>query len=254
MTVRIVVAKGPDQGKSCPLDARGETRIGRGPGNHLMVQDPAWQGSLRVSFSQGVCKVSNQTPTTIYLGGKPFPPGEQRPWFHGESLQPTAQTLLVLSVEDAAKAGAEGKAGAAQRKKIQLAIILLCLPVAALLFLTPTSTPPGVEEARTPEQAQSVSRKLETELQELQARADSAEIAAKILALLKEARFEQVRAHPAQAFKLYHRLRQEVETDLGTPVDPRPLPDELAQTLRRVRDFVNQQLIELGAEAKKRTG
>lgn len=253
MTVRIVVAKGPDQGKSCPLDTRAETRIGRGPGNHLMLQDPEWQGSLRISFSQGVCKVSNQTPSTIYLGGKPFPSGEQRPWFHGESLQPTAQTLLILSGEDADKAGVEGKAGAARRKKIQLAVILLCVPVAALLFLMPTSTPPGVEEARTPEQVQLAYRKLETELQELQGRADSADIAAKVLAMLKDAHLEQVRAHPAQAFKLYHRLRGEVETDLETPVDPRPLPDELVQVLRRVRDFVNQQLIALGAAVKKRT-
>jgi hypothetical protein len=109
MAVRIIIEKGPDQGKALQLDARAEMRIGRGPGNHLMVQDPTWQGALRVSFSQGVCKVTNQTPTTIYLGGKVFPPGEQRTWFHGESLQPTAQSLLVLYVEDAARAAGGAK-------------------------------------------------------------------------------------------------------------------------------------------------
>jgi hypothetical protein len=253
MAVRIVIEKGPDRGKSYALDTRAEMRIGRGPGNHLMVQDPAWQGALRVSFSQGVCKVTNQTPTTIYLGGKTFPPAEQRAWFHGESLQPTAQTLLVLYVEDPSKAGAETKVGSATRKTMQLTVILLCLPVAGLLFFAPTS-PPSVEEPRTLEQMQREYQRLETQLQGLQERADGAEAAKRVLALLKEARFEQVRARAVQAFMLYHRVREEVETDLGTPVQPRALPDEVAELFQRVRDFINQQLIELGPEARKRSG
>jgi hypothetical protein len=252
MAVRIVVEKGPDRGKALVLDARAEMRIGRGPGNHLMVQDPAWQGALRVSFSQGVCKVTNQTPSTIYLGGKTFPPGEQRAWFHGEALQPTAQTLLVLYVEDAAKADAGAKAPSAARKTIQLVMILLCLPVAALLFFMPTPT--DSQGPRTPEEVQQEYRRLEARLQVLQDRADGGEAAGRVLVRLKEARFEQQRGHPAQAFQLYHRVRAEVEADLGTPPDLRPLPDDVAGTLREVRDFVNQRLIELGPQAKKRAG
>ena len=139
MAVQIIVEKGPDQGKALELDARAEMRIGRGPGNHLMIQDPTWQGALRVSFSQGVCKVTNQTPTTIYLGGKIFPPGERRAWFHGESLQPTAQSLLVLYVEDAAKVAGDAKKGSGSKKSVQLTVIFLCVLVAGLLSITPSS-------------------------------------------------------------------------------------------------------------------
>jgi hypothetical protein len=252
MAVRIIIEKGPDQGKALQLDARAEMRIGRGPGNHLMVQDPTWQGALRLSFSQGVCKVTNQTPTTIYLGGKVFPPGEQRAWFHGESLQPTAQSLLVLYVEDAAKVAGGAKTPSRSRKAMQLTVIFLCVLAAGLLSISPSS-PPGGEELRTPEQKQRAYQRLETHLQELQERADCAQAAKRVLTWLREARFEQVRAHPAQAFKLYHRVRQEVETHLGTPEIPRALPEDVAELLRRVQNYVNQQLIELGPEAKKRS-
>jgi len=252
MAVRILIEKGPDQGKALELDARAEMRIGRGPGNHLMVQDPTWQGALRVSFSQGVCKVTNQTTTTIYLGGKVFPPGEQRAWFHGESLQPTAQSLLVLYVEDAARVAGEAKRGGGSRKAMQLTVIFLCVLVAGLLSISPTA-PPGTEELRTPEQKRRAYQRLETQLQEMQERADGTGMAKRVPILLREARFEQVRAHPAQAFKLYHRVREEMEMDLGTPEQPRALPDEVAELLRRVRNYVNQQLIELGPEARKQS-
>jgi hypothetical protein len=249
MAMRIVIEKGPDQGKALQLDPRAELRVGRGPGNHLMVQDPAWQGTLRVAFSQGVCKVTNQTATTIYLGGKTFAPGEQRAWFHGESLQPTAQTLLVLYVDDDAKASTEAKQGSAARKTMQLTIILLCVPVAALLLFMPA--PQETVAPQTPEQRSQEYQRLVSRLQELNGRADGGDMAGRILARLREARFEQQRAHPAQAFKLYQRAREEVEADLGPPARPRELPDEIAQTFRDVRVFINQQLIALGAEGSK---
>jgi hypothetical protein len=121
-----------------------------------------------------------------------------------------------------------------------------------LLSIAPTA-PPGGEELGTPEQKQRAFQRLETQLQELQERADGAPAAKRILTLLREARFEQVRAHPAQAFKLYHRVRQEVETHLGTPENPRTLPEDVAELLRRVQNYVNRQLIDLGPEAKKRS-
>jgi hypothetical protein len=248
MAVRIVVENGPDKGKSLVLDARADVRIGRGPGNHLMVQDPAWQGTLRVSINQGVCKVTNQSPTTMYLGEKTFTPGEQRAWFHGESLQPTAQTLLVLYIDDPTKAAATRPSKS--RKTLQLIVILVCLPLAAVLFLLPTD--PGTEQPRTPEEMQQEYRRLETKLGELQDDAEGGEAAKKVVALLKEARFQQTRKHPAQAFVCYHRVRAEVESTLDESGSSRPLPENLANTLREVLDFVNQQLIELGPEARKK--
>jgi hypothetical protein len=248
MAVRIIVDKGPDKGKSLQLDGRAEVRIGRGPGNHLMVQDPDWQGALRVSFSQGVCKVTNQTSTTIYLGGKTFAPGEQRAWFHSESLQPTAQTLLVLYVEDAGKADSEAPSSKS-RKRAQTVIILLCLPLAGVLFFLPSD--PSGDDRRGPEESQKEYLRLVQRLQALEKTADG-EAAGRVLTLLKEARLEQQRRHAARAFAGYHRVRQEVELDLGGPLDARPLSEEVGKTLREVRDFVNQELITLGPQARKK--
>lgn len=249
MAVRIVIDKGPDKGKSLLLDARAEMRIGRGPGNHLAVQDPAWQGMLRVSFSQGVCKVVNQTPTTIYLGGKTFAPGDQRAWFHGESLQPTAQSLLILYIEDTVSAGAAEAPPA--KKRLQLAIILICLPLAGLLFVLPST--PSADGPRSPEDQQKEYSRLVERLRILQEDADGGEAAARVLTLLKEARLQQLRKHPSQAFALYHRVRAEAESGIGSPLDPRPLPEEVRKTLRDLLDFVNQELIHLEPEARKKS-
>jgi hypothetical protein len=119
-----------------------------------------------------------------------------------------------------------------------------------VLFLLPSN--PGVNEARTPEEMQKEYRRLELRLQQLQEEVDGGEEARRVLALLKEARFEQLRSHPAKAFSLYHRVREELEADLGDPLNPRPLPDNVTSVLRDVRDIVNQQLIELGPEARKK--
>jgi hypothetical protein len=248
MSVRVVVDAGPDKGKALALDARVEARIGRGPGNHLMVQDPTWQGTLRVSFGQGVCKVGNHTPNTIYLGGKTFAPGEQRAWFHGESLQPTPQTLLILYIDDGVRTDA-APSSSKSSKTIQLVIVLLCLPVAGLLFLMPSN--PGADQTQSPEERQKQYRRLEARLNELRD-GEGGEAAARVLTLLKEARFQQLRKHPKQAFAFYQRVRAEIEADLGGPLDARPLPQEVAKTLREARDFVNQELIDLGSVIGKK--
>jgi hypothetical protein len=251
MAVRIVVERGPDKGKSVVVDARSETRIGPGPGSHLMIQDPSWQGTLRVSFRQGVCKVTNQTPTTIYLGGKTFAPGEQRTWFHGEMLQPTAQTLLVLAVGDTDEAaGTPGRSAA--RKKVQLLIILVCLPLAAALFFLPSASDPG--EQRSPAEVQKEYEQLTRQLQQMQERNDVGGMARRALRLLRQARFEQMRAHPKQADQLYRQLREEVEADLGTPLHPRSLPADFADILQRVRAFLNQELLTLEPQTQGKAG
>ena len=126
---------------------------------------------------------------------------------------------------------------------------MLCLPLAGVLFFLPTD--PGVDEQRSPEDSQKEYHRLEQRLQALQESADSGEAAGRVLTLLKEARFQQLRKHSARAFTLYHRVREEVESDLGGPLDPKPLPEEVGKTLREVRDFVNQELITLGPEARK---
>src|SRR5262245_882346 len=92
MGARILIAHGPDRGGSFVVPTRAaEVRIGRGPGMNIPVSDPSWQGVVRVMPRKAGYVVVNETPHTIYLGEEEFPRGQERTWYHGVALQPTAE-------------------------------------------------------------------------------------------------------------------------------------------------------------------
>src|SRR5262249_57355842 len=108
MAALIEIAARPGKGWKYRLRA-GEVRIGRGAGNHIKVEDPAWQeGHLRVQHVQGGYLVTNGMPHAVFLDGATLDEGEQRTWYHGTTLQPTAATVLVLHAD--AAAGAKSRA------------------------------------------------------------------------------------------------------------------------------------------------
>lgn len=109
MAALIEVVQGPDTGWRFTVWA-GEVRIGRGAGHQIKLSDPALgDGHLRVQFKAGGYLVTNQLPYPIFLDGRLLAPGEQRTWYAGSGLQPTATTLLRLEVVEAT--GAEGPGG-----------------------------------------------------------------------------------------------------------------------------------------------
>ncbi|MFM8270842.1 MAG: hypothetical protein ACKODX_00690 [Gemmata sp.] len=109
MAARIEVVQGPDAGWRFTVWS-GEVRIGRGAGHQLKLSDPALgDGHLRVQLKAGGYLVTNQMAHAIFLDGQLLAPGEQRTWYAGSGLQPTAGTLLRLEAVDAT--GAEGPGG-----------------------------------------------------------------------------------------------------------------------------------------------
>lgn len=108
MPARIEVVDGPDRGWRFTLLAN-ETRIGRGAGNQVRLNDPAWPaGELRVIRRRGGYLVANALPQMVYLDGKPVAPGGVRNLHHGAILQPTAATLLRLEIVDVPPGAAAG--------------------------------------------------------------------------------------------------------------------------------------------------
>ncbi len=108
MAARVEVVQGPDAGWRFTVWA-GEVRIGRGAGHQIKLSDPAiGDGHLRVQFRSGGYLVTNRMPHPIFLDGQLLNPGEQRTWYAGSGLQPTAATLLRLEAVEVAGAEVAG--------------------------------------------------------------------------------------------------------------------------------------------------
>lgn len=101
MAARIEVISGPDRGWTYTVVGT-EARIGRGAGNQVRLNDPAWPaGVIRVQVRQGGYLVANELPYPVFLDGAPLPPEAVRTLHHGATLQPTGATLLRLEIVDA---------------------------------------------------------------------------------------------------------------------------------------------------------
>jgi len=103
MGIRIDVLKGPDAGWAFVVHAR-EARIGRGGGNHIRLNDQAWQeGYLELIGKDGGWLLVNRMPHGIFHRNEVLEPGKSRTWYEGEIVQPTGETLLSLKVDDKSK-------------------------------------------------------------------------------------------------------------------------------------------------------
>ncbi|MCY2938125.1 MAG: hypothetical protein NTV55_07190 [Planctomycetota bacterium] len=103
MGIRIDVLKGPDAGWAFVVHAR-EARIGRGGGNHIRLNDQAWQeGFLELIGKDGGWLLVNRMPHGIFHRNEVLEPGKSRTWYEGEIVQPTGETLLSLKVDDKSK-------------------------------------------------------------------------------------------------------------------------------------------------------
>jgi hypothetical protein len=155
MAALIEVVQGPDTGWRFTVWA-GEVRIGRGAGHQIKLSDPALgEGHLRVQFKAGGYLVTNQMPYAIFLDGQLLAPGEQRTWYAGSGLQPTAATLLRLEAVEASspegpggvRAEAPGTGPKKEKKKnaaweyAALAAIALALGLLAVRHFTRPEPP-----------------------------------------------------------------------------------------------------------------
>jgi len=261
MPIQILVESGPDKGRAFRIGGQTEVRLGRGAGCHFALKDPAWQGTLRVELSRGIFRVTNDMATAIYLGSETFPPREQRTWYHGARLQPTADTTLVLLV-DAPEAGKQPKAAfeelapaplADQKSRsLQIAVIVICFALAAVLFLAPSDLLRS--EAKTRDEWREEYKQTDLALTELLSDPAYSRLASAIQPRLKDARFWEAWDRPGPAYENYLRVRDELERELTNPAPAETLPPQVTSTLTRVRAFVNHRLIALAPAGKDSVG
>jgi hypothetical protein len=244
MGLRIVFETGPDQGRAFVVVGEREVRIGRGPGFHIVPRDPGWQGGLRISCSRGVYRVTNEMAHDILRDGTvAFPQGAQEIWYHGATVQPTADTIIrafiVEDPPDQAEPVVETtpqRAGISGAVLFQWFVVLSCLPAAIVLFAMPTGkTEKSVTEVRRDFGLVLSSLSDETR------RTDFPRTAQRLKARVQEARFHELWRHPEPAFQGYLAVREELDQLLA-------MPDRLGQfdqAARLTHKFVSERILEL---------
>ena len=286
MPARIRITKGPDQGAETVLTT-GEVRIGRGAGCQFVVTDEMFNGQLRVYFQGATYWVSNETDSKAYVialnplsrkyEATDFPPGSKRVWDHEYQIQPTANTVLTLSVEEAPEGSADEdddgdgdvvvtrtKTPAEEKRardRLYLIVAALCAPLALLLFLQPSadSGPPTETRSQVSKRFDRVSE----DLAKWKSHPKHGRSAAMVDGLIRDARLDEVSDRPASASDAYQRARDELDRALGDRpsddrrTDPDAFPadtvDPAEKSFRSAREFASDRLVVLGRANPTRT-
>jgi hypothetical protein len=241
---QIEVVLGTSKGWKYRIRA-GDVRIGRAAGNNVKVQDPAWQdGYLHVRHVQGGYMVTNHMPHPVFLDGEVLPEGEQRTWYHGARLQPTASTVLVLYADGSIRDGEQRARGVVAVAPVKVEkgsrwpLYLLAGSVvltAVMVFTVGGST--GASPAQQAAEFQEVVQRLG----ELRQVPPHDHRAARVLTQVKEARFCEARQQHQQALVHYLRARNELDHLSGQE-------QAEEQKWQNVRAFVNRRVAELAAQ------
>lgn len=102
MATFLHVTHGPDAGRKFSID-RETVRVGNDSNANVRLKDPQLEGQLVIRWRNGVHHVSNQLSSPIWYRRDDqrelFGQGEERVWYDGVRLQPTANTELLLQAE-----------------------------------------------------------------------------------------------------------------------------------------------------------
>ncbi|MBX7106891.1 MAG: hypothetical protein K1X57_22665 [Gemmataceae bacterium] len=202
MPASIQIVRGPNAGWTFRVTGE-EVRIGRGAGHAIRVEDPAWaQGHLRVQHRAGGYVVTNHLPHPIYLDGKLLAVEQQRTWYAGSLLQPTAATLLRLDViegESESKDVGTGPVVAAappSQSSMSVTNVVLTLALVAGAGFAWFASLPGASVDRAEQIHRLVRQLAEGELSHEQA---------VVRKSLREALLAESQRAPASAYVLYKR-------------------------------------------------
>lgn len=273
MPARIRILSGPDEGSETVLHT-GEVRIGRGVGCKFQVRDGQFNGHLRVFFRGATYWVANETGSAGWViapndEATSFAAGEERVWDNGYRIQPTANTLIVLQVEEAA-GGGDGEPGPDQdvvvtrvrtpaeekkaRDRLYLIVTAMTAPLAVVLFMQPS-----VDSGPAAPTRNEVARRFDAVMADLDTVTTHRQYgrsAAMVRGLIQDARREEVASRPAEASAGYQQARDELDRALGDrPSDDRrsdpaavPPADPAADVLRAARAFAADRLVQLGVD------
>ncbi len=237
MAARIEIVNGPARGWNYRLRS-GEVRVGRGAGNHIRVDDPAWpDGCLRVQHVQAGYLVTNQMPHPVFLDGEVLPEGEQRTWYHGARLQPTASTVLVLYADEAADSDepARGVVAVAPEKAAAAPRWPQYLLGGSVLFVVLLALAVGPSEGAGPGEADY--RAVKEQLGELKRDGRHERRAERVEALLADARLYEGRKQPRTALARYLEARAELDGLRAAGAAP-----EDGAAWQTVRDYVGRRV------------
>ena len=265
MRVRVVVEKGPDQGRSVQF-TRGIAKIGRGPATNLSLTDPALNGHVTVGFAGTLIQVGNQTQVQILLRARsrsrepgPIERGESRPWPTNQLLQITNETLLRLeTIPDAPdlrddEFPVDGRVGRTDldphfERWLQVGLGLFIL-VSAVAYVP-------LYRMTHPENAAPVSKvdyeQVMRGLDELIAGPPAQKrVAEELKRMVKDGHYLEGAHRPADAYRKYDAAREALDRAAGVEVwgaDPSAAPE----ALRDLRRFLNQRIIALSKHKDNR--
>jgi hypothetical protein len=241
---RIEVVLGTSKGWQYRIRS-GDVRIGRAAGNNVKVEDPAWQdGYLQVRHVQGGYTVTNHMPHPVFLDGEVLPEGQQRTWYHGARLQPTASTVLVLYADGSIRDGEQRARGVVAVAPVKVekgsrwpqyflggSVVLTALMVFTL---------GGSKGASSAQQAAELEVVVQR-LGELRQTPPHDHRAARVLTHVKEARFCEGREQHQQALVHYLRARNELDHLSGQE-------QAQQQKWQVVQTFVGRRVAELAGQ------
>jgi hypothetical protein len=244
MGLRIVFETGPDQGRSFIIIGDREVRIGRGPGFHIVPRDPGWQGGLRITCSRGVYRITNEMAHDILRDGTTaFPQGAQEIWYHGATVQPTADTIVRAFVvedppdqEEPVVETTPQRVGISGAILFQWFVILSCLPAAIVLFAMPT----GKVEKSPSEVRRDFDRVLAS-LGDVPNAGDYPRTAKRLRSRVQEARYLELWSRPEQAFQAYLTVREELDP---LRADPEKL-GKFKEAVDQTHAFVSERILDL---------
>jgi|GEM_PF-3220866 len=262
MPIEISIDAGPDAGRHFRINSTSfEARFGRQPGCHAVINDPSWDGVIRIDVSQARIRVTNEMKTPIYFDNEVFAPTEQKVWYEGMVLQPTADTSLRLQVvpsdpdadEDEDLQAFEeivdrGTPKGERKKQFQYGVILLCVPLIVLLFFLADS--PDTDDDKSPERVREEYVRVRNTLRETDSDPKYGNTSKAIRPLLDDARYFEQWNRPAEALDRYLKARAEIQTSLGRPA---PILDiDVPDSIRDSLAFVSERIVKLSPRVRYR--
>jgi hypothetical protein len=236
MPLSIEVVAGTDQHKQFTVFSE-ETRIGRGAGHQIQLNDPSWpEGSLSLQSRNGGYVLTNHLPHAVYYDGRPLAPEASRTLLDGTTLQPTGITLLRLRIVEAREQPGKGVVETSLAPKPFRGYRHL-LPVLVFVFAVGLNfLPQFLDRGDNPERVAKESVEVKLILQELTRGTEfrTRQLASEAARQFDEAIYDEIfRRNFTLAHRRYQQVRDSLETLSRTSLDSR---------IPVLRQFVEQRL------------
>ena len=254
MATSLQVTQGPDAGRSFVIEQE-TVRIGNDSNANVRINDPQLRGVLVIQFRDGVYHVSNQLSSPIWFRmashREEFAPGEERVWYDGARVQPTALTELLLvsvpdsPVQDAASGLREITEATETSDGIVRTLCILGIAVGLLILLASLDSPAYLTTGRQKKLASEIAAHLQLAPSTTSKQFDSDWD--HLASVFRDARFADRAGDVDEAANLYlicsqiqGVLRRQAQNDKSIV-----LSEEHSSALNKMTTLVNQRKLKL---------